>query len=265
MRRVVWNHYRVYGRHNLPWRHTTNPYHILVSEIMLQQTQVSRVISKYLDFMARYPTVETLADASLREVLLIWQGLGYNRRAKMLHDTAQYVHAHLGGTIPHTYESLLQLPGIGPYTAGAVCVFAHNAHHALVETNVRTVLFHHLYAERTHVTDDELRVIAHKVCPKKRAREWYWALMDYGAYLKGLGVRVNSKNPSYRAQSLFKGSDRYIRGAIVRLLATEGIATEQSIFLSLKEVAPTRMRTLLKRLENEGLIQHTKDGFSIVH
>jgi len=121
-RTTVWNHYRRHGRHTLPWRTTTNPYRILVSEVMLQQTQVERVIPYYKTFLRAFPTVQTLAQAPLSRVLTLWQGLGYNRRAKMLHEAAKQVVAQYGGRMPHDAEALETLRGVGPYTARAVCI-----------------------------------------------------------------------------------------------------------------------------------------------
>jgi A/G-specific adenine glycosylase len=119
-RKTVLSHWRRHGRHELPWRQTENPYHILVSEIMLQQTQVDRVIPKYREFLAAFPTFRRLALASAADLLKVWQGLGYNRRALMLQRCAQAVMRDCRGRLPDTHEALCDLPGIGPYTAGAV-------------------------------------------------------------------------------------------------------------------------------------------------
>jgi len=143
IQKIVWAHYEKYGRHNLPWRKTRNPYRVLVSEIMLQQTQVARVIPKYKAFLKQFPTLESLSKAPLRDVLIAWQGLGYNRRAKALHALAELVVTAHKGRMPTMFEELIRLPGIGPYTAGAVCAFAYNTPVPILETNIRTILFHH--------------------------------------------------------------------------------------------------------------------------
>lgn len=253
LRRMVWRHYERFGRHHLPWRLTFDPYHILVSELMLQQTQVARVIPKYHEFLARFPTIDTLAEASLRDVLVVWQGLGYNRRARMLHEAAIQVVTRHRGRIPHTYAELVALPGVGPYTARAIGAFAYNQDGGMVETNIRTVLFHNVLVDRSDVSDAELLQLTVALCPRGRAREWYWALMDYGAYLKEQGVRVNTKSKHYVKQSTFAGSDRQIRGAIVRLLAREHTLTEHAIIEKI-EAVPERVRAQLAGLQRDGLI-----------
>ena len=258
LKRAVWAHYKRAGRHDLPWRQTVDPYRILVSELMLQQTQVARVIPKYLVFLARFPTIDTLAQTPLREVLIVWQGLGYNRRAKMLHEAAQVVVHEHAGQMPRTYDALLRLPGVGPYTARAVCAFAYNESGAMVETNIRTVLFHHLYPTRADVSDAELYRLIDTLCPAGRAREWYWALMDYGAHLKAHGVRLNHKSKHYTKQSKFEGSDRQLRGAILRAMTRYGVCTTRDIVHNVqreqKNTAPGRIRALCAQLRAENLI-----------
>jgi len=254
VRRAVFSYYRTHGRHDLPWRQTEDPYRILVSEIMLQQTQVNRVIPKYTVFIRRFPTVRVLAKASLRDVLVLWHGLGYNRRARALHEAAKYVVEHYKGKVPSTYEDLLKLPGVGPYTAGAVCVFSANASVPLLETNVRTVLFHHVLQGGRKATDKELMDLAEQCMDRKRSREWHWALMDYGSYLKGKGVRTNMRSAHYVRQSKFKGSDREVRGAIVRFLTSTHRATENDI-VRCTGYERARVRGQLKKLKEEKLLR----------
>jgi len=266
LRRIVWRYYKVHGRHDLPWRRTENPYDILVSEVMLQQTQVGRVVPKYVAFLKHFPTINALALAPLREVLVQWQGLGYNRRAKMLHEASCAVVEQYAGKMPDAFDELCKLPGVGAYTAGAVCAFAHNRCVSMVETNIRTVLFHHLLHEHDGVADSNLLQITNLLCPRGRAREWYWALMDYGAHLKGQGVRVNYKSKHYAKQSKFEGSDRQLRGAIVRVCSTEQSITVHTLVRRLQadltNAAPERIRAQLDRLVREGFL--TRDG-SRVH
>ncbi len=254
MRRVVWAHYKKNGRHDLLWRKTHDPYKILVSEIMLQQTQVARVIEKYSTFLKKFPTIPSLARAPLREVLVAWQGLGYNRRAKMLHAAAQVIVQEHQSRVPHEYEVLRSLPGIGPYTAGAVCAFAYNTPVPILETNIRTVLFHHLVGVRTEIPDSELVILSAHLLDKKRPREWYWAMMDYGAYLKAQGIKLNTKSKHYTKQTTFEGSDRQVRGAILRVLAQYPALTEQSLIKHTGAV-PERIRTHLRALHKEGMVQ----------
>lgn len=210
--------YLTHGRHELPWRKTTDPYKILVSELMLQQTQVDRVIPKYLAFLERFPNTKALASATLRDVLILWQGLGYNRRAKYLHQCASVIESTYQGTFPTVREELLKLPGIGPYTASAVCAFAYNQPVILIETNVRTVFIYHFFAEKQSVHDSEVLSLITESLDKNNSREWYWALMDYGSYLKKILPNPNRKSKQYTKQSKFAGSLRQVRGEIIRLL-----------------------------------------------
>lgn len=216
LKRVVWAHYRKEGRHELPWRKTTDPYKILVSEIMLQQTQVERVIPFYTNFVKQFPTTKKLAEAPLSVVLQAWQGLGYNRRAKMLHAAAKEIVAH---GMPKDAAGLDALPGVGPYTAQAVAAFAWNEPGIAIETNIRTVVIHHFFPNRKQVSDAEIAAVLQEALPKGKAREWYWALMDYGAHLKRSGVSHNARAKGYAKQSQFSGSVRQARGAILKELA----------------------------------------------
>lgn len=247
---------RYFRRHkrDLPWRHTTDPYRIWVSEVMLQQTQVPRVIEKYHTFLKTFPTIQSLAKAPLSKVLALWQGLGYNRRAKHLHQGAKYIVSNHSGIFPKDKESLLLIPGVGPYTAGAIRVFAFNEPEVLIETNIRTVYTHHFFPKRKKVHDKELLLLIEKTCPKKNPRDWYAALMDYGTYLKQEGIKINSKSAHYAKQKPFKGSDREIRGKILRTL----IAGPQSLQLLCKEIQDSRIESQLQNLYKEGLV--TKQG-----
>ncbi|HEX5774430.1 MAG TPA: A/G-specific adenine glycosylase [Candidatus Paceibacterota bacterium] len=255
-RDLVLTYHREYGRHDLPWRKTRDPYRILVSEIMLQQTQVERVVPFYLAFLKKFPTARALASAPLGEVLAAWQGLGYNRRAKMLHDTAKRVAAEHGGKVPTDIAALEALPGIGPYTARAVAAFAGNADTVFIETNIRTAVTHHFFNKKTKVVDRELLEVLAKAYPKGRAREWYAALMDYGSFLKRSGVRLNARSAGYVRQAPFKGSVREVRGAILKALA--GRRQSAAELLSLLPDRREQLVASLRKLEAEGLV--TKQG-----
>lgn len=250
---MVWSYHLEHGRHELPWRKTRNPFRILVSEVMLQQTQVGRVIPKYIAFVRRFPNVHKLAEAPLAEVLLYWQGLGYNRRAKALQELAQVVVRDYAGRMPWTYEELLALPGVGPYTASAVCAFAYEQPVTMIETNIRTVLFHHVVKGEDKVSDAELLVLAEKILDTERPREWHYALMDYGSYLKCMGVRSNHQSKHYVKQKPFKGSDREVRGAIIRTLVQQTSADEREI-ICLTKIDPDKIREQLSQLKKEGMI-----------
>ncbi len=252
-RTLVWRQYRAHGRHNLPWRHTRDLYRILVSEVMLQQTQVERVLPFYTRFIKRFPTARKLAQASLSEVLKSWQGLGYNRRAKMLHAAAKEIWMHKSLTV----TELEALPGVGPYTARAVSAFAYNADVIFIETNIRTAVIHHFFPNKKEVPDKLIARTLAQVFPKGRAREWYSALMDYGARLKRSGVSHNARSRQYTKQSKFAGSLREARGAILRELIR---GTASSSHLG-KLFGPTRraqVHTALEALMREGLVE--KEG-----
>ncbi len=249
--------YHTYGRHELPWRQTTDPYAILVSELMLQQTQVERVIPKYQAFMQKFPTAKALASVQLDEVLRMWQGLGYNRRAKYLWQTASAV-TSAGGEFPKNEEDLRALPGIGPYTASAVACFSYNIPVTLIETNVRTVILYHFFPENLHVSDGEILPLIKASLDKKYPREWYWALMDYGSYLKKVLPNPNRRSRQYNKQAKFIGSKRQVRGEILRVLATQTRMTEPELQYQLTS-NPEHYATALRDLVGEGLV-HEQAG-----
>ncbi|MEC4183713.1 adenine glycosylase [Adlercreutzia sp. R21] len=231
---------------DLPWRHIDDPYAVLVSEIMLQQTQVARVGRFWERFLDAFPTVDALAAAAVSDVLEQWQGLGYNRRALALKRTADQCAAS-GGQLPNTYQELLALPGIGPATAAGVMAFAHQVPGVYVETNVRAVFLHELFPDRDGVPDRELEplVAAAAFHPAAAAdpRQWYYGLLDYGAHLKATGVNPTRRSASYSRQSAFEGSRRQKRSWIVRrvLAAPEGVpATAVRSELNRAEVAASR-------------------------
>lgn len=250
---TVWKYYESNGRHDLPWRHTTDPYKILVSEIMLQQTQVLRVLPKYKKFLKAFPNTKKLAEASLGDVLRVWQGLGYNRRAKFLKQAAEVVTNEYKGKWPKTYEQLRSLPGIGTYTAAAVINFAYNEPVPLIETNVRTVYLHYFFKDKYDVSDSDLMPIIERTLDNERPREWHWALMDYGTHLKVTIGNTNVRSTTYKKQSDFKTSNRYIRGAIIRELAKQPI-TKLKLQKILVDIVPEKISEQLKVLQTEGLI-----------
>ncbi|MEX0649430.1 MAG: A/G-specific adenine glycosylase [Candidatus Andersenbacteria bacterium] len=207
------------SKRDLPWRKTRNPYKILVSEIMLQQTQVSRVIPKYQQFLQEFPAPETLAKAPDSKLLTVWSGLGYWRRAKFLKATAQAITDKHNGVFPQTPEELIRLPGIGPYTAGAVACFAFNYPGAFIDTNIRRVYLHFFFPNKEEVPDKEILEIAQEAVWKENPRIWHWALFDYGATeLRTKGINKRSKH--YAKQSKFEGSFRSYRTAVVKKLLT---------------------------------------------
>lgn len=256
---TVWNYYEENGRHGLPWRKNKKPYNILVSELMLQQTQVDRVVPKYKAFMKRWPTARQLAGAPLGEVLKEWQGLGYNRRAKFLHQTAVAVTNDFKGVFPKTVSELLLLPGVGSYTASAIAAFAYNQPVVLIETNVRQVYIHHFFNDTKGIDDKELSPVIEKTLPTERSGEWYAALMDYGTHLKKVYGNNTSKSKQYQKQSKFKGSDREVRGKILKALS-EKAKTFKALSL---EIEDQRLETQLSKLESEGMVVKVKTKYSL--
>ena len=200
-------------RRELPWRTTTDPYRILVSEMMLQQTQVDRVIPKYLNFILLFPDFSTLAGASLKDVLCAWQGLGYNRRAQALHTIAHHVTDTCCGTLPSTVEELTKFPGIGKATASAILVYAHNVPLVFIETNIRRVFIHFFFQDSHNIPDNHIEPLVAATIWKENPRDWYNSLMDYGSLLKNRVPNPNVRSSVYQKQSPFQGSDRQLTGA----------------------------------------------------
>jgi len=251
-RGLILAHYRAHGR-DLPWRQTTDPYRILVSEIMLQQTQVERVAVKYREFLERFPDFESLAHAPKSEVLLAWQGLGYNRRAIALQGAAQRVVEEYGGRLPADIETLATFPGIGKATAAAICAYAFNMPVVYIETNIRRIFIHFFFQDREGVRDDEILPLVERALDRENPREWYSALMDYGTVLKKRTTNPNRRSASYTRQSRFEGSDRQVRGRILALVLEEGRVTEEEVVLRVCE-EPGRVRRILGDLAREGFV-----------
>lgn len=249
------------NRRDLPWRNTTDPYHIVVSEIMLQQTQVPRVLVKYASWLAKFPNWRALASASLSEVLAEWKGLGYNRRGLALHKIAQHVMAH-GGEIPRDHDALIALPGIGSNTAGSIAAFAFNEPTIFIETNVRTVFIHHFWkaTSRRKPTDKEILKLVAQTIDRKNPREWYYALMDYGTHLKKTVGNVSRRAAVYRPQTKFAGSNRQLRAALLFALQEKPrreawLVTHISRTLKRDTVpAVLQIQTNLQALAKEGFI-----------
>jgi A/G-specific adenine glycosylase len=245
---------------DMPWREDTRPYYVLVSELMLQQTQVDRVIPKFEAFIRQFPNEKCLADASLADVLKLWSGLGYNRRAKFLHETARKVVSEYGGVFPDTVEELVHLPGVGPGTAGAIVTYAFNQPVAFIETNVRTVYFHHFFETGEKVSDAQLAPLIEDTIDKEHPREFYWALMDYGTWLKRNGAGRITQSQHYSKQTALKGSLREVRGQIIRAL-TMGDKTRLELQNDI--IQDARFLPALEGLMRDGLIAQTDDLFHL--
>lgn len=260
-RRAVYAHFQG-GRRDFPWRRTRDPYRILVSEIMLQQTGVSRALPYYLNFIKKFPTLRALAGAPLREVLLVWQGLGYNRRARYLHNLAKEVAARYRGTLPTGERELRSLPGVGPYTGAAILAFAHDRFAVVLDTNIRTVYLHHFFQKKKKVSDKDIRALIEKTADRKNPRRWFSALMDYGAHLKRKGVRTNTQSTHYVPQKKFKGSRRELRGKIIKVLLA-GPLREQDISRVCSKTGE-ETRGELKRLSKEGFVMPQKGKWRLL-
>ncbi|MCM0080500.1 A/G-specific adenine glycosylase [Geomonas sp. Red32] len=254
-------YYRAHGR-SLPWRETRDPYAILVSEIMLQQTQVDRVREKYRAFLAVFPGFEELARAPLADVLSLWQGLGYNRRAISLKLCAEAVVERCGGRLPGGIPELEALPGIGPYTARAVALFAFGEPTPFIETNIRSVYLHHFFPGEEKVSDALILPLVEATMDREDPREWYYALMDYGSQLKRTGENPSRRSAHHTRQSPFRGSNREQRSLILKaILANPGI-TGQELRGAVPEAAASLEKNLLQ-LEREGFICREEDGYRV--
>ncbi len=299
-RELVWDFYRVHGR-DLPWRSVVTPYGVFVSEIMLQQTQVGRVLTMYPKFLERFGSFEALAGAPVNEVLLAWQGMGYNRRALWLQRAAQIVVEDFGGVLPRDPVVLERLPGIGANTAGSVAAFAYDVPVVFIETNIRRVFIHHFEelagdhnslgkggdvfsgrrtlssysvgavsepalageeslpdgAPPSTISDKELRPLIEAALDRERPREWYWALMDYGADLAKRVPNPNRRSKHYAVQSRFEGSVRQLRGEVLRRLLERPL-TEDEL-----EISDARLPEVLVALEREGFVRREGEKLSI--
>lgn len=253
---TVWEQYRLHGRPDLPWRQTQEPYEILVSEIMLQQTQVPRVIPKYQEFLVQFPTVASLAEAPFGAVLRAWQGLGYNRRAKFLHEAAKLI---VRKPQPWTYDDLIACKGIGQNTAKAVLVYSFAEPFVFVETNVRTVYIHHFFKAQASVSDKEILECVEQTLDREHPREFFLALMDYGSHLKSSVGNLNKVSKSYVRQSKFHGSRRQVRGHVIRELS-EGAKTEGEL---MKLIPDDRLRAVLQELETEQMVHFDGARYTI--
>lgn len=260
--RTLYSFYEDSGRHTLPWRSRRTPYAVFISEIMLQQTQVERVIPKFKAFMKVFPNFKRLAHASQRDVLRLWQGLGYNRRAIFLHRAAKTITIQYHGRLPQDPERLMALPGIGQATASSICVFAFNQPHVFIETNIRAVFIHHFFPEARTVDDREVGLLISQIIDTADTFNWYSALMDYGSFIKSSYSNPSRKSAHHIRQTRFEGSARQIRGEIVRCLTYNKYKT---IIQLAKEFNRTieDISRISKDLVREGFIYEDKRGISL--
>lgn len=263
--KVIWDYYDAHARAALPWRKSITPYRIWISEVMLQQTQADRVVTFFNNWMKQFPTITSLAAASQVDLLRAWKGLGYNSRALRLKKAAQQVIDEHRGIFPKEYADILNLPGIGPYTAGAITAFAYNKPISMIETNIRRVYLHHFFTNMDKVHDSELVPIINQTVPTDRPREWYWALMDYGAHLAKIIPNPNKRSRHYTVQKKFQGSDRQIRGKILELLLQKRTWSLESLVVELSMLSTDmeRLESILTLLEQEGFVTITNGKVSL--
>ena len=251
-RAVVLEQYRQTGR-SFPWRGDLDPWGILVSEFMLQQTQTDRVVPYWKRWMSLWPTPSALAEAPLDQALREWSGLGYNRRARFLREAAAVILDRHGGSVPDDAEALDALPGVGPYTARAVATFAFGKSEVFIETNIRAVFLHFFFPDEEGVADSRLLPLIAESLDRSDPRRWYWALMDYGSALKRVTVNPSRRSAHYVRQSRFQGSLRQARGAALRSLAAAGPSTVSALSLSTGIEEP-RLSAALSALIGEGFV-----------
>jgi A/G-specific adenine glycosylase len=260
-RDAVFRYYAANGRDDLPWRKTRDPYRILVSEFMLQQTQVRRVLDHYGRFVESFPDFHALASARLRSVLSAWSGLGYNRRALMLKKTAGIVASEHNGALPAAVDDLTALPGVGAATAGAVMAFAFGIAYPFIETNIRAVFIHFFFSGVQRVRDAEIMPLVRQTLDAEDPRSWYYALMDYGVMLKRSHGKAPRGSVRRTGQGRFEGSDRQARGLIIRALLERDMGKrelERATGLGME-----RLRSNASKLEREGMISRERGKYTI--
>jgi A/G-specific adenine glycosylase len=251
-RQLIYSHYRLYGR-KFPWRETTDPYAIMVSEIMLQQTQAERVVKKYPEFLAAYPDFRALHEAPFKEVLAAWQGMGYNRRAKALKEIAAVVIREKEGVLPDNPKDLQALPMIGYATACSISAFAFNKPVVFIETNIRRVFLHFFFPVIDGVPDRDIYPMVRETLDRSNPRDWYNALMDYGAKLKRELPNPNRRSRHYTVQDSFENSDRQIRGKILKLLTERG-EVALAMVAELIKFPEKRVMYCIESLKQEGFL-----------
>lgn len=252
------------NRRSFAWRENYLPYNVFISEVMLQQTQTSRVVLKYEQWLSRFDSFAAVAAAPSHDILLAWQGLGYNRRAIALQKAAQTIVQDFAGQLPADPKLLQMLPGIGPNTAGSICAFAFNLPVVFIETNIRSVFLHEFFAGRDKVDDKEILHLVQQTLPTSDARNWYYALMDYGVFLKKEMKVKNSASKQYVRQSKFLGSRRQVRGAIIRMLAKAKSLLHQDLVDLVQQELPNNyhdVELVLQQLVREALITSKDDRY----
>ncbi|MFX1410473.1 MAG: winged helix-turn-helix transcriptional regulator [Promethearchaeota archaeon] len=261
-RKIIYAYYEQYGR-EFPFRSNISDYNVLVSEIMLQQTQTGAVSNKFLQFTLKFPGFLDLARAPLEEILKVWKGLGYNRRAIALKKISEIIIRDYKGKLPNSIEILKSFPQIGHNTASSIVAFAFNKPTVFIETNIRRVYIYFFYLDKVKVKDTEILSLVEKTIDKNNPREWYYALMDYGVMLKKSHPELNKKSIHYKKQKPFKGSSREIRGKILDILLEYPDLTENEIIERLN-TEPERIIKIIQQLTKEGFIKKYKTRYRIM-
>ena len=269
---LILHYYRYRGR-KMPWRETSDWYQVLVSEFMLQQTQVSRVLPKYASFLEQFSSPKQLADASIAELINAWQGLGYNRRGLNLQRAAVRVLSEFGGELPGEVGDLLTLPGVGNYTAAALQAFVGNRPVVLVETNVRAVMIYFFPgileedSDGPLISEAAIERMTARTLYERDARKWYYALMDYGAMLKANGFKSNHCLAGHIRQKPFQGSFRQVRGTLLKVLSGERKLAEKELARKVVENLDCKageVKKALSQLSSEGFIEKAGGSWSLV-
>ena len=259
-RRTVYAHYAKEGR-ALPWRKKVTPYSAFVSEIMLQQTQAPRVAEFFPRFMKRFPNWKRLAAADLKVVLTVWQGMGYNRRARFLREAAKRVTAEFKGRLPDDPALLATFPGVGTATAASIAAFGFNKPAVFIETNIRAVFIHHFFCGRHGVTDAELLPLVERALDRKNPRRWYSALMDYGTVLKRLHKNPARRSAHHARQAKFEGSGRQARGALLKALLAAGKGMTVAELVKQTSLTEEGTAARLDALLKDGLVKKRGNRF----
>ena len=256
---TVLDFYRREGR-QLPWR-GANPWGVTVSEFMLQQTGVERVLHYWDNWMRLWSNPKSLAKAPAEDVLRAWSGLGYNRRCYFLKAAAAIITEKHNNEVPQSTEILQELPGIGPYTAGAIACFSYNSPTVFIETNIRSAVIHCFFPERNDVKDKEIFPILEMALDRADPKTWYYALMDYGAALKKQG-NPGRRSAHYTRQSPFIGSFREARGKVIRTLASMGPSSAEEIE-NASGLTGDNLYRVLEKLEKESMVAETGGVYRI--
>lgn len=259
--KIIYDYYKQSGR-KFPFREKIKPYYVLVSEIMLQQTQTSRVSERFVSFIDKFPDFNSLANADLDEVLKEWQGLGYNRRAVALKNIAEIIIKDYEGNLPQDVETLKNFPQIGHNTASSIVSFAFNKPTYFIETNIRRVYIYFFFPGRDDVDDKEIMELSKRTADEKNPREWYYALMDYGVMLKKTHPELNKRSKHYRKQKKFKGSSRQLRGKVLRLVLKKSEINLEELYEELK-FNPKKINRVIKQLEKEGFLTQKDNRISV--